>query len=58
MGLAAIQIAKMQGATVIALSHTHAKGDVLLSKGVDFVLATTEDDVTARQLEITNWEHG
>ncbi|MEG9476171.1 zinc-dependent alcohol dehydrogenase family protein [Mannheimia indoligenes] len=53
VGLAAIQIAKMQGATVIALSRTHAKGDVLLSKGADFVLATKEDDVTARLLEIT-----
>lgn len=53
VGLAAIQIAKMQGATVIALSRTHAKGDVLLDKGADFVLATKEDDVTAKLLEIT-----
>lgn len=54
VGLAAIQIAKMQGATVIALSRTHAKGDVLLEKGADFVVATIEDDVTAKLLEITN----
>ncbi|MEG9530429.1 zinc-dependent alcohol dehydrogenase family protein [Mannheimia indoligenes] len=53
VGLAAIQIAKMQGATVIALSRTHAKGDVLLDQGADFVLATKEDDVTAKLLEIT-----
>lgn len=53
VGLAAIQIAKMQGATVIALSRTHAKGDVLLEKGADFVLATKEDDITAKLLEIT-----
>lgn len=53
VGLAAIQIAKMQGATVIALSRTHAKGDILLEKGADFVLATKEDDVTAKLLEIT-----
>ena len=54
VGLASIQIAKMQGATVIALTRTHAKGDVLLEKGADFVVATTEDDVTAKLLEITN----
>ncbi|WP_245636592.1 zinc-dependent alcohol dehydrogenase family protein [Eikenella longinqua] len=53
VGLAAIQIAKMQGATVVALSRTHAKGDVLLEKGADFVLATQEDDITARLNEIT-----
>lgn len=53
VGLVAIQIAKMQGATVIALSRTHAKGDVLLEKGADFVLATQEDDITARLNEIT-----
>lgn len=54
VGIAAIQIAKMQGANVIALSRTHAKGDVLLQKGADFVIATKEDDVTAKLLEITN----
>ncbi len=54
VGLASIQIAKMQGATVIALSRTHAKGDVLLEKGADFVIATSEDDVTAQLLKITN----
>ncbi|WP_018651079.1 zinc-dependent alcohol dehydrogenase family protein [Actinobacillus capsulatus] len=54
VGLAAIQIAKQQGATVIALSRTHAKGDVLLEKGADFVIATKEDDVTAKLLEITS----
>ncbi|WP_163498463.1 zinc-dependent alcohol dehydrogenase family protein [Helicobacter suis] len=57
VGLAAIQIAKMQGAIVIALSRTHAKGDILLTKGADFVLATQEDKITARLNEITN-RHG
>ncbi|WP_163533086.1 zinc-dependent alcohol dehydrogenase family protein [Helicobacter suis] len=52
VSLATIQIAKMQGATVIALSHTHAEGDILLTKGADFVL-TTQDDITVRLLEIT-----
>ncbi|VEG13238.1 zinc-dependent alcohol dehydrogenase family protein [Moraxella cuniculi] len=42
VGLAAIQITKQQGATVIALSRTHAKGDVLRQKGADFVIATSE----------------
>ncbi|WP_443090943.1 zinc-dependent alcohol dehydrogenase family protein [Basfia succiniciproducens] len=53
VGLAAIQIAKMKGATVIALSRSHAKGDVLLEKGADFVVATQEDDVSAKLWEIT-----
>ncbi|WP_240329939.1 zinc-binding dehydrogenase [Helicobacter suis] len=53
VGLAAIQIAKMQGAKVIALSRTHAKGDILLTKGADFVLATKEDNITACLHEIT-----
>nr|WP_236941000.1 zinc-binding dehydrogenase [Frederiksenia canicola] len=35
-------------------SVSHAKGDVLLQKGADFVIATKEDDVTAKLLEITN----
>ncbi len=52
VSLATIQIAKMQGATVIALSRTHAEGDILLTKGADFVL-TTQDDITVRLLEIT-----
>ncbi|HGO5850629.1 TPA: zinc-dependent alcohol dehydrogenase family protein [Mannheimia haemolytica] len=30
------------------------KGDVLLEKGADFVIATSEDDVTAKLSEITN----
>ncbi|STY50830.1 Quinone oxidoreductase 1 [Mannheimia haemolytica] len=30
------------------------KGDVLLEKGADFVIATSEDDVTAKLFEITN----
>ncbi|MBF0785289.1 alcohol dehydrogenase [Muribacter muris] len=54
VGLASIQIAKMQGATVIALSRTHKKGDILLEKGADFVITTTEDDVTTTLLEITD----
>lgn len=54
VGLAAIQIAKKQGATVIAMSRTHKKGDLLLEKGADFVLATGEDDIVARLNEITN----
>lgn len=54
VGLAAIQIAKKQGATVIAMSRTHKKGDVLLEKGADFVIATGEADIVAHLNEITN----
>ncbi|GMB91003.1 zinc-dependent alcohol dehydrogenase family protein [Helicobacter ailurogastricus] len=54
VGLAAIQFAKMLGATAIALTRSHAKGDILVEKGADFVLATQEDDLSARLKEITN----
>ncbi|WP_104741372.1 zinc-dependent alcohol dehydrogenase family protein [Helicobacter ailurogastricus] len=54
VGLAAIQFAKMLGARTIALTRSHAKGDILVEKGADFVLATQEDDLSARLKEITN----
>ncbi|CRF48168.1 NADPH:quinone reductase and related Zn-dependent oxidoreductases [Helicobacter heilmannii] len=53
-GLSTLQFAKMLGATAIALTRAHAKGDILVEKGADFVLATQEDDLSTRLKEITN----
>ena len=43
-GLAAIQMAKTEGVTVIATSRTLAKKDALLELGADHVVATQEGD--------------
>jgi NADPH:quinone reductase-like Zn-dependent oxidoreductase len=53
VGLAAIQIANMVGATPIAVSRTHGKRDILLRAGAAHVLAADEGDVAARLNEIT-----
>ena len=53
VGLAAIQIAKERGATVIATTRTSAKRDALLGLGADHVVATEEEDLPARTMEIT-----
>ena len=53
VGLAAIQIARAQGATVIATTRTAAKKAALLGFGADHVVATEEEDVPARVMEIT-----
>ena len=53
VGLAAIQIAKERGTTVIATTRTAAKKDALLGFGADHVVATDEEDLPARVMEIT-----
>ena len=53
VGIAAIQIARAQGATVIATTRTNAKRDALLGLGADHVVATEEEDLPARVMEIT-----
>ena len=53
VGLAAIQIARERGATVIATTRTSAKRDALLGLGADHVVATEEEDLPARTMEIT-----
>ena len=53
VGLAAIQIAKAEGATVIATTRTSAKKKELLSLGADHVVATEEEDLAARVMEIS-----
>jgi len=54
VGIAAFQIAKIVGATVIATTRTSAKRQALLDAGADYVVATEEEDLVTRVLEITN----
>lgn len=53
VGIAALQIARLVGATVIATTRTGAKRDALLSNGAHHVIATEEEDLVARVMEIT-----
>ena len=53
VGLAAIEIAKAEGAISIATTRTSAKKAELLSFGADHVIATEEEDLVARVNEIT-----
>lgn len=53
VGLAAIEIAKAEGATVIATTRTSHKKQEVLGHGADHVIATAEEDLAARVHEIT-----
>jgi len=53
VGLAAIEIAKAEGAISIATTRTSAKKDKLLSLGADHVVASEEENLVARVNEIT-----
>ncbi|WP_118178625.1 zinc-dependent alcohol dehydrogenase family protein [Paraburkholderia phosphatilytica] len=52
VGLAAIQIANLIGATPIAVTRTSVKKDALLAAGAAHVIALAEDDLVARLTEI------
>jgi NADPH:quinone reductase len=52
-GLGAIAIAKDVGATVIATTRTRAKVQEIASSGADHVIATDEDNLASRILEVT-----
>jgi NADPH:quinone reductase-like Zn-dependent oxidoreductase len=52
VGLAAIQIARMVGATAIAVTRTSAKKHALLASGAAHVVASTEENLEARLQEI------
>lgn len=54
VGLAAIQIANMVGATPIALTRRGNKRDVLLQHGAAHVVATEEQDLVAELRRLTN----
>jgi NADPH:quinone reductase-like Zn-dependent oxidoreductase len=53
VGLAAIQLAKGEGAVAIATTRTSKKRDELLSLGADHVIASAEEDLPKRVAEIT-----
>lgn len=52
VGLAAIQIANLQGATPIAVTRTSAKRQALLDNGAVHVVASQEEELEARLKEI------
>jgi NADPH:quinone reductase-like Zn-dependent oxidoreductase len=54
VGLAAIQIANLVGATPIALTRTSKKRDALQSHGAEHVIATEEQDLVAEVMRITD----
>lgn len=56
VGYAAMQIAKAEGAVVIATTRTSAKKQRLLDGGADYVIATEEEDLPTKVMEITS-EH-
>jgi NADPH:quinone reductase-like Zn-dependent oxidoreductase len=53
VGLAAIEISKAEGAISIASTRTSAKKAELLALGADHVIASMEEDLAARVMEIT-----
>jgi len=53
VGIAAIEIAKAEGAISIATTRTSRKKAELLSLGADYVIATEEEDLAARVNQIT-----
>jgi len=53
VGIAAIQLANWAGAVSIACTRTHAKADALRDQGAAHVVATEEEDLVARVMEIT-----
>lgn len=56
VGLAAIQIANLVGATPIAVTRTSAKKQALLASGAAHVIASAEQDLAARLKEIAGPE--
>ncbi len=54
VGLAALQIVKGEGATVIATTRTSKKRDELMALGADHVIATDEEDLVKRVKELTS----
>ena len=53
VGLAAIEIVKAEGAVSIATTRTSKKKAELMALGADYVIATEEEDLAARVMEIT-----
>jgi NADPH:quinone reductase-like Zn-dependent oxidoreductase len=54
VGIAAFQIAKAVGATIIATTRTRVKRQALIEHGADHVVVTDEEDLVARVMELTS----
>lgn len=54
VGIAAFQVARSVGATVIATTRTNEKAQALLDAGAHHVIATEEEDLIARVRDITD----
>ena len=54
VGLAAIEMIKVEGAISIAVTRTSAKRAALLKAGADYVIVSGEEDLVARVKEITS----
>lgn len=54
VGIAAFQIAKAVGATIIATTRSRAKRQALIEHGADHVVVTDEEDLVARVMELTS----
>jgi NADPH:quinone reductase-like Zn-dependent oxidoreductase len=54
VGIAAFQIAKAMGATIIATTRSRAKRQALIEHGADHVVVTDEEDLVARVMELTS----
>jgi NADPH:quinone reductase-like Zn-dependent oxidoreductase len=53
VGIAAIQLANWAGALSIACTRTRDKAEALIAQGAQHVVATEEEDLVARVMEIT-----
>ena len=56
VGIAAIQLAKQHGATVIATTRGREKVDAIKAQGPDHIIVTDEEHLPARVMEITDGE--
>jgi NADPH:quinone reductase-like Zn-dependent oxidoreductase len=54
VGLGAIEVVRMQGATPVALTRTSTKRQALLDAGAAHVIATEEQDLVAEVMRITD----
>ncbi|MFJ3486841.1 zinc-dependent alcohol dehydrogenase family protein [Pseudomonas sp. NPDC090202] len=54
VGLAAFQIARMVGATAVAITRTRAKAQALLEAGAAHVIISDEEDIVERVMTLTD----
>lgn len=54
VGLAALQMARMVGATPVAITRTRSKAQALLDAGAAHVIVSDEEDIVERVMALTN----